>query len=278
MKILLWVFTFALLFCPLFLSCGENQSANYIADLPVLPESWISLLGDPDWRLEWVDPNGNRRIVDISCGNGPGNSYEIELPVTWTNPVTAWPYWPGYNLSPGLFKPAGALFPLDVSAGNKKARIRLSWEAGPDIVLYWELVRACSSGAVNQNHVKTPPNFNWPRFRELFSPQESTLQNEALRDPWVLRDPWLIDWRFVAERTIAANFDRCRLVPEAVKITAIPVPPGIWYGVSPFAEPLSFSENEMPVFPVRSGINVWVSAQGILKCSGETWIFTEFKN
>jgi hypothetical protein len=234
--------------------CGDRFASGYILELPVIPESWVSLLGEPHWRIEWLGTDGQTQKKDIL----PGKTTEIEIPVTWTNPVTAWPYWPGYNLIPGTFKPAGALFPFDVSGKS----LNLSWKAGPDTIFYREL--AFSN---NQNLSKIPANFDWPRFRELF---ETEVLNEAVR-----KDPWLVDWRYVAERTINSNFDRRRLVPEVPETVNIPVSPGLWYGTSPFANPLFFKEGEPLFFPVRSGINVWISSEGILRCNGKTWVFLE---
>jgi hypothetical protein len=234
-----------------FLSCTDRFSSTYTVELPQIPQTWANLLGEPLWRLEWLDSDGQRQTADIS-----GNSLKIKLPVIWTNPVTAWPYWPEKNIIPGFMKPAGALFPFDVSGGL----LPITWEAGVDAVFYWEL-----AFANDDNLSKIPTNFDWPRFRELF---EMEVLNEA-----VLKDPWLVDWRGVAERTIGSNFDRRRLVPQAVVSVNIPVSSGTWYGTSPFAEPLHFEEGELPVFPVRPGINVWISGEGILRCNGNTWVF-----
>ena len=245
---------FTVLFVSLqFMCCRDFLPSRYVLGFPQLPEPWVSLLGEPHWRIEWLNPDGKKQITDIL----PCSSIEIELPVTWTNPVTAWPYWPHCNLYHGLFKPAGALFPFDVT----DERLCLSWEAGPDTVFYWELALAN-----DQNSSKMPAYFDWPRFRELFN---SETLNEAVRN-----DPWLINWRYVAEKTINSNFDQRRLVPETTKEASIPVPTGLWYGSSPFSDPLYFAEDETPAFPIRSGINVWISAEGILKCNGNTWVFS----
>jgi hypothetical protein len=138
--------------------------------------------------------------------------------------------------------------------------MHLSWTAGPDTVFYWELAYAN-----NDKEAKIPANFDWPRFRELF---ETKVLSEA-----VCKDPWLVDWRSVAEKTINSNFDRRRIVPQAFESVSIQAGCGPWYGSSPFAEPLFFNEGEEPVFPVRQGINVWISGEGILRCSGKTWVF-----
>ena len=237
-----------------FACCGDRFSSVYTLELPETPETWVLLLGEPHWRVEWLDPDGKKQSKDIP----PGSTTEIDIPATWTNPVTAWPWWPDHNLIPRFFKPAGALFPFDVSGKS----LRLSWKAGPDTVFYWEL-----AFANNQNALKIPANFDWPRFRELF---ETEALNEA-----IVKDPWLVDWRNVAEKTISSSFDRRRLVRQAAEKVTIPVSAGPWYGTSPFEEPLYFAE-EPPAFPVRAGVNVWISNEGILRCNGKTWIFAAF--
>jgi hypothetical protein len=245
----------------LFACCTDRFPSSYILELPQMPSAWVSLLGEPHWRVEWVSPGGQKQIEDFPPGSLSG--LEIEIPVTWPNPVTAWPYWPAFSLLPKIFKPAGALFPFDVSDD----RLLLSWEAGPDTVFYWELVNAVSAIGYNKGDSRIPINFDWPRFRELF-------EAEAL-DEAVCEDPWLVNWRTLAERTIESNFDRRRIVPEEIELKHFPVPVGLWYGVSPFAKPLFLANGEQPVFPVHSGFNVWVSAEGILRVNGNTWIFNK---
>lgn len=208
-------------------------------------------MGEPFWRLEWLDVNGQLKHAVILHGQSP----EVTIPVTWANPVIAWPFWHEHDLIPGQFMPAGALFPHD-TAGKK---LILSWEAGADAVFYRELAFAYEG-----NTARLPAYFDWLRFRELFA--DGTL-SEAVR-----QDPWLVDWRSLAERTVNSGFDRRRLTPEPVISKPIPVPSGTWYGTSPFAEPLIFAEGETPVFPVRSGINIWISSEGILRSTPETWI------
>jgi hypothetical protein len=230
--------------------CKDRASSVYLLEMPEPPQSWVSLLGRPHWRVEFLDQNGVKQSKDIL----PGQNAEIELPNTWTNPVIALPYWPEHNLVPSFFRPAGGLFPYDVS-GKK---LLLSWEAGVEAVFYWELALSNS-----ENVKKIPANFDWPRFREL-------LKTDVLEN----FDPWLIDWSNVAENTISSNFDRRRLVPQASVPEKIPVKSGPWYGTSPFGQPLSFSNGETPVFPVRPGVNVWISSEGILRVNGKTWVFT----
>lgn len=168
--------------------------------------------------------------------------------------------------------PAGAMYPFDANKGT----LALSWQAGVDAVLFWELAYA-AAGDAQAGAAATPrfPHyFNWPRFRELFTDAESGLSAE------IRADPWLADWHIIAEKIAHSGFDKRRLVPEARD--AVPVPVhyrGPWTGTSPFAQPLQFNEDEVPVFPVRQAVDVaaevWVSAGGILHCNKNAWIFKE---
>jgi len=257
MRLLIFRLTTVIIMSLQIVCCGDFLPSMYILEFPRIPEPWVSLLGEPYWRLEWFDPDGKKHTADIL----PGKTAEIELPTTWTNPVAAWPYWSSYGLNPGLFKPAGAIFPLDVSGEH----LRLSWKAGPDAVFYRELALAN-----RQNISKMPAYFDWHRFRELF---KSEKLNEAVR-----KDPWLVDWRSVAEKTVNSSFDQRRLVPQSAEFLNVPVSSGLWYGTSPFEEPLYFKNGETPVFPVRPGLNLWISAKGILRINGKTWMFREIKN
>jgi len=179
-------------------------------------------------------------------GNGGWN---ISLPQTWASAVSAFPFWPEKGIGPGIFKPAGAIFPYDASGGS----LILSWQGGVDSVLYWELARAYG----------LPMNFNWPRFRRLFD--DPSLNAE------VRADPWLADWADIAAKIVKSGFDKRRLVPEARSALEVQVAPGPWIGVSPFSGPLIFEAT--PVFSVRSTADTWVSKEGILRCNSKTWIF-----
>ena len=231
--------------------------SEYVLVLPKPPEAWSSLLGRPHWRVEWQNPDGDKQIKDFR----PAGQIGVSLPQTWPNAVCAWPFWPEKSITPGLFKPAGALFPYDVSDD----RLVLSWEAGTDAVFYWELALADRQGARPSTVPRLPCFFNWPRFRELF---KTGIINEN-----VIRDPWLADWKSIAEKTVMSGFDRRRLVPAPSQGMVIPVSSGSWYGSSPFAAPLCFAEGETPVFPVQVQTEVWVCGEGILRCNQSAWVF-----
>jgi len=256
MKNFYFLFTTVFVSALQLVSCGDICPSKYTLELPNPPESWVSLLGEPCWQVEWFDQNGENRRAELKSGE----NLEVEIPITWANPIIARPYWSEHSLNSEIFMPAGALFPFDA----KKDTIRLSWEAGHDAVFYTELALANE-----QNSSKIPANFDWVRFRELFS---SGVLGEEVR-----KDPWLVDWRSVAEKTISGNFDRRRLVPEKTEQKAIPVPSGIWYGTSPFAQPIMV-ENSEGIFPVRPEINVWISSNGILWANSDTWMLYKLKN
>jgi hypothetical protein len=234
--------------------CGDICPSKYTLELPTPPEAWVSLLGEPCWQVEWIGADGESRRAELKSGE----NLEVEIPITWANPIIARPYWSNQNLSPGIFMPAGALFPFDA----EKNTIRLTWEAGHDAVFYMEL--ASFDG---KKDTKIPANFDWPRFRELF--KSGGLSEE------VCKDPWLIDWKSVAEKTMSGNFDRRRLVPEKTEPRFIGTL-GVWYGTSPFAQPLIIESGE-DAFPVRPGVNTWFSSDSVLMVNGNTWFLSKLK-
>ena len=253
--------------------CGGGSLADsrYILELPELPPAWKALLGDPYWQVEWLNGEGRKETATVR-GNG---GVEISLPPTWVSPVSAAPFWPDRGLAPGIFKPAGAIFPFDVSGKS----LALSWQGGVDANLYWEFIAVCGEAAAyGEAGQESPPdetepveraavsrlpwNFNWPRFRLLFD--DPTLNAE------IRADPWLADWNGIAAKIVQSGFDKRRLVPESRGALEIPVNPGPWIGTSPFAPPLFFEA--APIFPVRPTADTWVSAEGILRCNTKTWI------
>jgi hypothetical protein len=247
-------------------SCGEGLTdSSFALELPVLPQAWEDVLGSPNWRIEWINEDGRKETTTVQ-GNGGLN---ISPPQTWVSAVSAFPFWPQKGVGPGIFKPAGAIFPYDVSGGS----LVLSWQGGVDAALYWELARAYGGAAQEAAEesperaavARLPMNFNWPRFRRLFD--DPSLNAE------VRADPWLADWAGIAAKIVLSGFDKRRLVPEARSALTVPVGPGPWIGASPFAAPLIFETT--PVFSVRPTADTWVSKEGLLRCNSETWIFIQ---
>jgi hypothetical protein len=234
--------------------CGftawDKNPQRYDLELPRLPPEWKSLLGNPRWQIEWVNPEGRRKTMSVR----ENARVNIAIPLNFASAVSALPFWPDKGIGPGIFRPAGAIFPFDASGDS----LVLSWKGGVDANLFWELVQAYSDKAP----IRLPQNFDWPRFRLLFD--DSTL-NEAIR-----ADPWLADWQGIAGKIVQSGFDKRRLVPEPRIGLKVPVSGGPWIGSSPFAPPLLFEAD--PVFPVRPSSDTWVSAQGLLRCNTEAWI------
>jgi hypothetical protein len=237
-------------------ACGRGlMDPLYTLALPDLPPAWLELLGTPQWRIEWISPGGIKEQA-IRAGNA-----EAALPQTWANPVSAWPFWPARGVAPGIFRPAGAIFPFD-AAGDT---LFLSWQGGVDALLYWELDAAWAAGkASGASSIRRPQNFDWPRFREL------------LNDPSILEktkaDPWTVDWKAAAAKIVSSGFYRSYIRSEDRVETPIPVSSGPWIDTSPFAPPLLFGEGEEPVFPIGPSPKSWFSPTGILRGTTETWI------
>jgi hypothetical protein len=235
--------------------CGESPAdSRYSLELPKVPRGWEALLGSPYWRIEWLNDQGRKETKTVRRNGGA----EISLPPTLASAVSAFPYWPDRGIGPGIFKPAGAIFPFDVSGKT----LVLSWQGGVDANLFWELAQAYRGTEEERAVLRVPWNFNWPRFRELFGDPGLNAEVRA--------DPWLADWHGIAEKIVKSGFDKRRLVPEARSNMEIPVNCGPWIGTSPFTPPLLFETT--PVFPVRPAADTWVSAEGILRCNAQTWI------
>jgi hypothetical protein len=261
MKNHLWLL--CLMYAVLLLSgCNDVIVSRYALTLPELPPVWDVFPGPPHWKIEWLDPDGAPQTAEIRSDE----RLDVALPHTWASAVTAWPYWPELSVHPGIFKPAGALFPLDVSGDS----LLLSWKGGIDAILYRELGTASTvTPAANTGVPRLPWHFNWPRFRELY---DDPTVNADFRG-----DPWLADWPGIAARIWQSGFDKRRLVPYARQEVQVPVGPGPWIGVSPFAAPLFF--DGVPVFPVRAGdtgVDIWVSAEGILRCTDRVYLFQKW--
>jgi hypothetical protein len=247
---------FIFLFCLLLAlgSCADPPIERYYQpSLPALPAAWSGVLGTPLWRLEWIDEEGREKAYEGPEAGLPG----LSLMQEWSNPVIAWPYWPEKNLFPGDMKPAGAIFPWDVSGG----RIVLGWNAGVD-AFFWRKLAAGTTG----NSTRRPWYFDWPRFRELF---QSAVLNEAVR-----LDPWRVDWETLAGKTLESGFYRSRIVPRLVTELTIPGLGGLWIGSSPFAPPLDVPAGGPLILPAGEAVETWVSSEGILRCGGGTWFFS----
>jgi len=231
------------------LNLGSPAEA-YCCELPPLPELWCTVLGSPAWRIEWTASDGSRNTLEVP----PGVSQAVvPLDVHQPGPIWAWPYWPHLGIGPYRTKPAGALIPLDL----RDDRCKLSWLGGVEATLFHYM--QVSSG----NSTYRAEDFNWPRFRSLFS--------ESKLPPPVLADPWCVDWVLVAGKTRLSGFDSRRLVPRAVRSLDISLPAaGPWVSGSPFASALAgydAQEPEKVTVNASSSVDTILSTHGIISYS-----------
>ncbi|MDR2314555.1 MAG: hypothetical protein LBE02_08495 [Spirochaetaceae bacterium] len=239
----------------IFFSCGMDTDKSLSLHFPPIPAAKV--FGEPHWRLEWYDPGGRLRQEEIS-GPDPG---EIRVLYQWPSPLTAWPHWPERGIPPGLYCPAGALYPFDVSEGG----IYLSWQAGVEANFYRELALARSLPGADSR--RRPQYFDWPRFRSLLREEV-----EELRE-----DPWLADWKDIAEKTALSGF-RKSLVKAAPRTPVeIRIPSGgPWFSASPFREQESWEEGQMAVLNLSSWPEIYLCSQGILHLSPEIQLWEPF--
>jgi hypothetical protein len=87
-----------------------------------------------------------------------------------------------------MTRPAGALYPFDVSDDV----LRISWRAGADAGFYQALEEAYA-GKENADARRQAAFFDWPRFRAFFASEAPA----ELRE-----DPWRVDWKEAAEKTV----------------------------------------------------------------------------
>ncbi|MDR2101567.1 MAG: hypothetical protein LBP43_03255 [Treponema sp.] len=235
--------------------------SSYDLEAPPLPAAWLEILGPPHWRLEWVSSGGGREVSDT----GPEDFPEISLLTGWTVPVLASPYWPERGISPGIMRPAGALFPYDA----QKHRLSLSWRGGLEAWIYFEM--AAGNTGEGDPDLKTPRQhhyFNWPRFREFLEGPEIA---EELR-----QDPWLADWEAIVARILQSGFDKRRILPRSSEVLRIPLPAGDaadtpWIGASPFAGPLLPEPGGELRLPVSEAVDTYFSTAGFLRCTRGVW-------
>ncbi|MCL1813993.1 MAG: hypothetical protein FWG29_10815 [Treponema sp.] len=249
--ILLLVITLALA------SCGPAPiPETYRVKFPISPVGRTELLGECQWRLEYYDSAGNFRQKDVS-----GTSAEIELLQEWPSAILAWPYWPEKSLAAGLFYPAGAIFPLDVTG----EAIILSWEAGAEAYFYRELDKAQE---LNTGTNRVPMYFDWKRFRTL-------LRENA--DSELRLDPWIANWKDIAERTVRSGFRQSYVRREARTVMEVIIPhDGPWLAASPFRQPLFWKENEGQLLSLSSRPEIFICSGGRISVSSQMLLWIPF--
>jgi hypothetical protein len=218
-----------------------------VSEFPRIPEFWTEVLGTPSWKLEWYGRNGNREYAVVEGGA------DITIPVfsEWPSPVTAWPFWPDKGIEPGMFKPAGALYPFDVSGGV----LRISWRGGADAGFYRALEET-HARTENADPRRQARFLDWPGFRTFFvsaAPAE-------LRE-----DPWLVDWKEAAEKTVNSGFRTSYFKARKQTVMEIPIPHnGPWFSSSAFREAENWTAGSGGTTVVSEETDMWVCPGGML--------------
>ena len=243
-------------FVVLLAACSDGpKPATYRPYVPVVPNQWHEILGDPHWRLEWIGEEGAWRTWEGAPDSEPP---AVSPPAGWTTPILAWPFWPEAGLAPGIMRPCGAFFPWDVSGGS----LILSWEGGVGAVFWKELALAERTGEAAQGRL--PWYFDWPRFREL-------LENGDIPEN-VRADPWLADWKEIGGKTVASGFDRRRIAARRLSEVSVPGLEGSWVSSSPFTPPLEAPPGGPLLLQAAATPDTWVSTAGVLRCSTLGWV------
>ncbi|MDR0784378.1 MAG: hypothetical protein LBE74_00635 [Treponema sp.] len=242
MKKFLWKILYGAA-CVIYSACGSTLvGASYGMELPEIPAAWLEVLGEPSWRVEWLNRDGNRETLETDSAK----NIRIHILQEWASPITAYPYWEG--VSPKTLKGAGAIFPFDKKDGN----ITLSWIGGVSAEFYLNLAKVSDRSSKRQ-----PQYFDWARFRKVL---------EEAKD-----DLWLVDWDAVCEKTAAGGFNKKYVNVSERETLSLPTPvDGPWISASPFAAPLTDSVLEIKV---SSAVDVYFSKKGRLLVTKGLWMW-----
>ena len=238
----------------MFAACSEPViRESYRIKFPDLPDSWLEVLGEASWHTEWIGKDGAIHSTEAETAYA-------DLAQEWTSPVIAWPYWPDRGIRYGVMKPAGAIFPLDVSGGS----IKLTWNGGVDAVFFLEL-------AARNSEKRLPHNFNWVRFRELFS--GGVLSED------ILLDPWLADWKAIAAKTAMSGFDRRRINSQKRTSISLTAPAcGPWVGTSPFMRAGNWQKDQTVTLKAGDTVDSYFCPEGVLRYSASAWNWISYYN
>jgi hypothetical protein len=158
-----------------------------------------------------------------------------------------------------MFRPAGALYPLDVSGRD----MVLSWEAGPEALFYLALDEAWGLSETPQD-LRRPQYFDWSRFRDY-------LRHEA--PAAVLADPWLVNWKTAARNAVQSGF-RITLIKADTEPADVIIPAaGPWIGSSPFQGPFPWTAVETVSLGLKTEVEILVSPGGsfVVSRDGQLW-------
>ncbi len=225
---------------------------SYAVVLPDIPRDWEAVLGKPLWRIEWVDPKGNWRTIREQ----ETRVFHLEICSSRVNPVIAYPHWPNRKITPGMFYPAGGLFPLDTQGDT----LRLDWQGGVD-ARFFMLLSGLDGGGK-----RSPEILDWPRFR--------TLLREGPVSSGVKADPWIVDWELAAQKIVRSGFDKRYLVSRTFTDMKIPIPEGgTWISPSPFGESRYWETGETMGLKASESPARYYSENGVIVYTSKTWSY-----
>jgi hypothetical protein len=224
--------------------------SQYQVILPEIPPDWESVLGKPVWQIEWVDANGNWQKIEAA----ENHAFSFETCNTKINPVIAYPYWPGKNISAKTFYPAGAMFPLDV----RDDAINLDWQAGIDAQLFVYLSK------YNNDEARVPEQFDWQRFRALL--------RSGIEDAEIIANPWIVDWEEAAQKIAASGFRSSYIKQRDFAEINVTIPEsGLWISPSPFESGKNWEAGETILLNAAKSPSRYISAKGSIIFTEKTW-------
>jgi hypothetical protein len=159
---------------------------------PRLPDSWRETGADFRFELSYRDDSGKELRLDAAPGETRAASIGRRAQV-----FVARPYVRGF-IETGILKPAGAVYPEEVSGRE----LSLTWEGGP----------GAETAALLAKAGYPIGSFDWRRFRA-----------EALARAG---DPWRLDPVSCARSVLEGGFSSSCLSPEPLVPTAVPLPGG----------------------------------------------------
>ncbi|MDR0551062.1 MAG: hypothetical protein LBG72_03470 [Spirochaetaceae bacterium] len=245
----------AVVACICFTSCLlEENNDVYVLVPPELPAAWQKALGEPRWILEWVDEDGNLQQKETATLDGEHISPYRYRAV----PISASPVWKEKGISAGQFYGAGAIFPQDAADG----KITLTWQGGVDAHFYKLLAEL-------DNEKRLPANFDWKRFRELFTGEKTEKEARS--------DPWLVPWKEIAQKTAESGFSSTRIKVKKDAGLPVTVPAGgPWLGGSPFTPCYDWKMGETVTVSILKDVENFYCPQGVLRCVKNAYIFRKY--
>ena len=195
-------------------SCSMGPSALVRLELPDPPAPWKQAFPALTFLVVYQDSSGRRatgsarRELMVECSKS-GNSPLLAYP-------TGVPGEEAEGVPPGLLRPAGALYPLDLDPQATEPTLRLSWQEGPLAAL----VSRLRDGGMEVSLLNTA------RLKERFG---------------TFQDPWELDLGSMATELARGTFSAYDVDRLPLRDVAVVSGPGTWFLESPLAAPVDAS-------------------------------------